>query len=61
MTGEKKYSSSTLLLGVGRRKVNAEILLDRARRLRRKAKDHPITDNELRTAKHMGRALSSST
>jgi hypothetical protein len=37
------------------RKVNAEILLDRARRLRHKTKDHPITDNELRTAKQMGR------
>jgi hypothetical protein len=56
MTGEKKYSSSTLLLRVGRRKVNPEILLDRARRLRRKTKDHPITDNELHTAKQMGRA-----
>ena len=37
------------------RKFNAEILLDRARRLRQKTKDHPITDNELRTAKQMGR------
>ncbi len=55
MTGKKKYSSSTLLLGVGRRKVNAEILLDRALHLRRKIKDHPITDNELLTAKQMGR------
>jgi antitoxin FitA len=37
------------------RRVNPEVLLDRARRLRQKTKDHPITDNELRTAKQMGR------
>jgi antitoxin FitA len=37
------------------RKVDPETLLDRARRLRRKTDDHPITDNELRTAKETGR------
>ena len=37
------------------RKFNPEALLDRARHLRQKTKDHPLTENELRTAKQMGR------
>jgi hypothetical protein len=55
MTEEKRHPFSGRSRAGRGRKVNPEILLDRARRLRRKTKDHPIADNELRTAKQMGR------
>lgn len=37
------------------RKVDPETLLDRARRLRLKTKDHPLADNDLVTWKQVGR------
>jgi antitoxin FitA len=37
------------------RKVNPEILIERARRLRLKTKDHPVTDNDLANWKQVGR------
>jgi hypothetical protein len=36
-------------------KVDLAAVLDRARRLRQKTQDHPLTDNELQTEKQMGR------
>lgn len=41
--------------GVRGRKVNVEDLLMRARQMRQKTKDHPITDAMLRDAKLAGR------
>jgi hypothetical protein len=37
------------------RKIDPEALLVRARQLRRKTKNYPITDKEFRTAKLVGR------
>jgi hypothetical protein len=37
------------------RKLDLAAVLDRARRLRQKTKDHPLTDDELQTAKQIGR------
>jgi len=55
MTEEKKHPSSSRFQAKTRRRLKLEVLLDRARRLRRKTKDHPVTDYELRAAKQMGR------